>query len=83
MTDADEAANALGIWGVDLVNMGADLAMERTDPDSININARDATKTPRLANSAVVRTRQVKKRVYPRLSFSIFIKVTGNILGGY
>ena len=57
-TDADEAANALGKWGVDLTNMDADLAVAGTVPNTIKINARDAKKTPRLANSAVVRTRK-------------------------
>ena len=57
-TDADEAANALGKWGVDLTNEDADLAVEGTVPNTIKINARDAKKTPRLANSAVVRTRK-------------------------
>ena len=68
-TDADEAANALGKWGVDLTNMDADLAVAGTVPNTIKINARDAKKTPRLANSAVVRTR---KKTFKFKTFHVY-----------
>jgi len=51
--DSDAAANALGKWGQDLVDLDADQAVQGTTPETIQIRARDIKKNKRLSNSAV------------------------------
>ena len=53
-SDEEDLANALGKWGVDLVDMDADQAVQGKTPDDIGIRGRDIKKSSRLSNSAVV-----------------------------
>jgi len=51
--DEEDFANALGKWGVNLVDMDADQAVQGKTPDKIGIRGRDIKKSSRLSNSAV------------------------------